>query len=155
MKLDSLGKRRIRNFPLIFATSSPNVDRMGTDDQSSGEDPGGMGLRAELSLRNLKFATTRGFLHERTDGRIPSIIFGQDEDGGHGNFHPASYNRICSNQAWNRRLDKVHTAFKRSRVRANWQWRELDCATSSDALLMNIFCHPNVMSSAKVLAIRT
>jgi hypothetical protein len=37
-------------------------------------------------------------------------------------------------------------------VRANWQWKELDCANSSDALLMNIFCHPEVMRSARVQA---
>jgi hypothetical protein len=33
------------------------------------------------------------------------------------------------------------------RVRADWQWKELDCANSSDALLMNIFCYPGVAGS--------
>jgi hypothetical protein len=47
-------------------------------------------------------------------------------------------------------LRKVHTASKRSRIRADWQWKELDCANSSDALLMNIFCHPKVMTSTGV-----
>lgn len=51
-----------------------------------------------------------------------------------------------------KRLGKVHTAFKRSRARANWQWRELDCAHSSDALLMSIFCYPEVMESSWVQA---
>ena len=46
---------------------------------------------------------------------------------------------------WARRLEKFHTAHKRSRLRANWQWKELDCCNSSDALLMNIFCHPEVL----------
>jgi hypothetical protein len=147
------GKQRIVNLRLMFAMSSPNMDRMISDYQSLGEYLCGIGLRAELSIRNLKFATAHGFLYERTDGKVPSIIFGHGEDGRHGNFHPASYDTICSNQAWNRRLNKVHTVFKRSRVRANWQWRELDCATSSDALLMNIFCHPEVMSSGQVPAI--
>jgi hypothetical protein len=93
-----------------------------------------------------------GLLHERTDGQTPSVIFGCDEDGRHGNFHPAAYQRICCNHEWSRRLEKVHTASKRSRLRADWQWKELDCANSSDALLMNIFCHPEVMRSVRVQA---
>jgi hypothetical protein len=114
--------------------------------------PSGISLRSELSLRGLRFALANGFLHERSDGQVPSIIFGRDENGRHGNFHPAAYQRICGDREWSRRLEKVHTASKRSRVRANWQWKELDCANSSDALLMNIFCHPEVMRSARVQA---
>jgi len=38
------------------------------------------------------------------------------------------------------------------RARSDWQWKELDCSNSSDALLMNIFCYPEVMSG---LSIRT
>jgi hypothetical protein len=114
--------------------------------------PCGISLRSELSLRGLRFALANGFLHERTDGQVPSIIFGRDENGRHGNFHPAAYQRICGDREWSRRLEKVHTASKRSRVRANWQWKELDCANSSDALLMNIFCHPEVVRSARVQA---
>jgi hypothetical protein len=114
--------------------------------------PGGISLRSELSLRGLRFASANGFLHEQTDGQVPSIIFGRDDNGRHGNFHPAVYHRICDDREWSRRLEKVHTASKRSRVRANWQWKELDCANSSDALLMNIFCHPEVMTSRNVRA---
>jgi hypothetical protein len=114
--------------------------------------PSGIGLRTELSLRSLRFAALNGLLHECTDGQTPSIIFGPSADGRHGNFHPRAYSRICSNRDWSKRLAKVHTAFKRSRVRANWQWKELDCATSSDALLMNIFCHPEVLKSVQVRA---
>jgi hypothetical protein len=114
--------------------------------------PGGVGLRTELSLRALAFAKGQGLLYERTDGSVPGVLFGQDEDGHHGNFHPLAYQKICSNPQWARRLGKVHTAFKRSRVRSNWQWKELDCAHSSDALLMSIFCHPDVMTSTSVRA---
>jgi hypothetical protein len=110
----------------------------------------GVGLRTELGLRSLRFASVNGFLHERTDGQVPSIIFGRDENGRHGNFHPDVYQRICGHREWRKRLEKVHTASKRSRVRANWQWKELDCANSSDALLMNIFCHPKVIAAACV-----
>ncbi|MEO6830178.1 MAG: hypothetical protein ABI164_10255 [Acidobacteriaceae bacterium] len=112
--------------------------------------PGGIGLRTELSLRSLRLAATHGFLYERTDGQVPGIIFGRSEDGRHGNFHPLSYRRICSNPQWAKRLEKVHTASKRVRFRSDWQWKELDCANSSDALLMNVFCHPKVINGAGV-----
>jgi hypothetical protein len=112
---------------------------------------GGIGLRAELSLRALAFAEAQSLLFERTDGSVPGVIFGLNDSGRHGNFHPLSYREISSHPHWAKRLGKVHTAFKRSRVRANWHWKELDCAHSSDALLMNIFCYPGVMASGRVL----
>lgn len=136
----------------MFSISSPIIKTMLIAEQSNFEVPTGISLRSELSLRNLRFASLNGFLHERTDGQVPSVIFGRDDDGRHGNFHPASYQRICGNREWSKRLEKVHSASKRSRVRANWQWKELDCANSSDALLMNIFCHPEVMTSTSVRA---
>jgi hypothetical protein len=88
------------------------------------------------------------YLYELSDGQVPSVIFGRDDDGRHGNFHPAAYRRICANHRWSRRLEKVHTAYKRSRLRSNWQWKELDCCNSSDALLMSIFCHPDAMEQS-------
>jgi hypothetical protein len=99
------------------------------------EIPEGIGLRTELSIRALAFARDRRLCTQETAGEIPGVIFGQDELRSHGNFHPASYRRIISNPQWAKRLQKVHTAFKRSRARADWNWRELDCAHSSDALL--------------------
>jgi hypothetical protein len=101
----------------------------------------------------LKYALRNNYLHERTDGRIPSILFGCDEEGRHGNFHPASYANIRATQEWSRRLEKVHTAYRRVRVRSNWCWKELDCSNSSDALLMNIFCYPGLTSLPAVRAL--
>ena len=103
-------------------------------------------LRCDLNARAQHLATTGDLLHEQTTGREPSIIFGRDEQSRHGNFHPASYAAICANPDWQRRLTKVHTAHRRSRARADWPWMELGCANSSDALLMNIFCHPQVFN---------
>jgi len=114
------------------------------------EIPSGVGLRTELSLRALTFANIHGFLCERTDGAVPGVLFGQDDNGSHGNFHPLAYQMIVGHPQWKKRLGKAHTAFKKSRARANWSWKELDCAHSSDALLMNIFCHPDVMTSPSV-----
>jgi hypothetical protein len=107
-------------------------------------------LRRDLNARAQHLATTSNLLHEQTTGSEPSIIFGrneQAEQARHGNFHPASYTAICANPAWSHRLTKTHTAHRRVRARADWQWMELDCANSSDALLMNIFCHPEVFSN--------
>lgn len=99
-------------------------------------------LRREISARNLANA------HETTYGSIPSVLF---QDGA--NFHPASYKRILASPAWAKRLDKTYTASSRV-VRGHERTRaELDCAVSSDALLMNIFCHPQTLRSKRLQAL--
>jgi hypothetical protein len=103
-------------------------------------------LRRDLSARAHHLARTQNLLHDISPGSSPVVIFGRDEQGRHGNFHPASDTNICANPAWLRRLAKPHTASRRSRARKDWQWMELDSANSSDALLMNIFCHPVVFN---------
>jgi hypothetical protein len=103
-------------------------------------------LRRDLSARAEHLARTQNLLHDIAPGSEPAVIFGRDEQGRHGNFHPLSDASICANPVWLRRLTKPHTASRRSRARKDWQWRELDSATSSDALLMNIFCHPEVFN---------
>jgi hypothetical protein len=123
---------------------------MPLEEQSRIDVPNGISLRSELALRSLKLASACEYVHERTDGRVPSIVFGRDEQGRHGNFHPDAYQRICANAAWAKRLEKVHTASRRMRVRCNWQWKELDCCSSSDALLMNIFCHPETLDGRAI-----
>ena len=64
---------------------------------------------------------------------------------GHGNFIAASYRRICANKAWSRRLGKSYTASARVPRARDRHRAELECANSSDALLMNIFCYPGVL----------
>ena len=103
-------------------------------------------LRRELSVRGQRIARAEGLLHELSPGGSPVVMFGRDEQGRHGNFHPASYQKICASPEWARRLTKVHTASRRVRARADWKWMELDSVNSSDALLMNIFCHPGVFA---------
>ena len=104
-------------------------------------------LRRELSVRGQQIAGTNGSLHELTAGEMPSVIFGSNESRQHGNFYPASYRNICAHPEWARRLVKVHTGSRRASPRAAWRWRELDCANSSDALLMNIFCCRRTLSN--------
>jgi hypothetical protein len=109
-------------------------------------------LRRDLNLRAEQLARTHGLLHDLSTGAAPSVLFGVDEQAHHGNFHPAAYTRICATPEWLRRLAKPHTASRRSSPRHDWRWMELDSATSSDALLMNIFCHPAVYDGAHLAA---
>jgi hypothetical protein len=107
-------------------------------------------LRRDLNARAAKFARMHGLLHDLSPEDAPAVVFGRDEQGRHGNFHPESYERICADPAWLRRLGKPHTASRRSRARKEWRWMELDTASSSDALLMSIFCHPRVFDGERL-----
>ena len=109
-------------------------------------------LRREINTRAEAYAREHHLLHDLSPGPQPSVIFGVDACGFHGNFHPAAYARIFANPEWSRRLSKPHTASRRSVARKDWRWMELDSATSSDALLMNIFCHPDVFDGTTLNA---
>lgn len=99
------------------------------------------GLRAEVAGLGHDW----GRAHELTRGA--AVVFAPDGPR-HGNFVDASYRRILAREDWARRLQKVHTAKRQAKATgADEQvrvWRELDAATSSDALLMNVFCYPQV-----------
>jgi hypothetical protein len=109
-------------------------------------------LRSELLECARAYALSENLPHCLAYEGDPAICFEPYEDGLlHGNFHPASYKAIRRNAEWARRLGKVHTLghrlFPRSEVGRR---RELDTSTSSDALLMNIFCHPATSRSKKL-----
>lgn len=53
------------------------------------------------------------------------------------NFFCETYENIKNNAKWKRRLDKRHPSFKD-------RTKEMQSINSSDALLMNIFCHPDI-----------
>ena len=86
-------------------------------------------------------------------GAVPSIVYSENEAGEHGNFLPASYKRILKNADWERRLAKVYTGSRFIPRKADRTRRELDCANSSDALLMNIFCYPGITHRAAVCSL--
>jgi len=113
-------------------------------------------LRRDLNDRAYRLARLQGMLHDTSTGSSPAVLFGREEQtdqpARHGNFHPSAYARICAHPDWIRRLAKVHTASRRSSARHDWQWMELDSASSSDALLMNIFCHPEVFDGTQLSA---
>ncbi|MGH9589346.1 MAG: PGN_0703 family putative restriction endonuclease [Terracidiphilus sp.] len=101
-------------------------------------------LRLELALRNRKYA--RGRAHVESYGSAPVIVYAPEGER-HGNFFDPAYAAITARADWMRRFHKVHAQAARSLPKAERRWRELDSCTSSDALLMNIFCAPGVLSS--------
>jgi hypothetical protein len=103
-------------------------------------------LRYDLAVRAQKYAAAHGLPHSLSYGEPPIPGFAPYEDNlRHGNFIAESYKAIQRNPAWKLRLAKVHTQGQRSLPNtARGRWMELDSGTSSDALLMNIFCHPSL-----------
>ena len=97
-------------------------------------------LRQEISARNL--ARGQHYSHEVSWGPSASVIF-EEAKGFHGNFLSASWTRISSNTTWLKRLKKSYTASRYIPRAQERQRFELDCANSSDALLMNIFLSPS------------
>src|SRR5947209_4447965 len=104
-------------------------------------------LRRELADRAQKFAEARGLPYSLSYGDAPIVCFAPHAEGSrHGNFLDQSYRAIRADPAWNKRLVKVHTQGHRTLPRTDrGRWMELDTSASSDALLMNIFCHPDVL----------
>ena len=109
--------------------------------------------RSRAGLLRRSLAVVPATPHELTR---TSVVHGPVGDS-HGNFIDASYRGILANPEWARRLTKPHSAKRQARpqgaeemVRA---WNELDAATSSDALLMNIFCYPRVLAEARLPAL--
>jgi hypothetical protein len=112
--------------------------------------PSAAQLRREISARNHHRA--RQFQHELSWGPSASVIF-EGTEGTHGNFLPASWDRIRSHPEWQKRLTKRYTADRFVPRPQDRKRLELDCATSSDALLMNIFCYPRVLSRPALCAL--
>ena len=117
---------------------------MGEDALTSGQ------LRREINTRNA--ARGEGLDHEVSWGASQSVIYRQ-AGGGHGNFLAASYARILANRQWKQRLAKSYTASRFVPHAGDRRRYELDCASSSDALLMNVFCYPGVLRNPRVCAL--
>lgn len=43
-------------------------------------------LRVELSQRNIRWALDHEYCHEISLGRVPAVLYREDESGRHGNF---------------------------------------------------------------------
>lgn len=112
-------------------------------------------LRRELAERNRHYAETLRLPHSLTYGEDPVVVYEPfAEVTRHGNFLDASYSEIVRTPGWAQRLRKVHTSGRRSLPRNDRGfWCELDSSNSSDALLMNIFCHPEVRARSWALSL--
>jgi restriction endonuclease-like protein len=111
-------------------------------------------LRNDITMRAAQYAQQNGIAFRHSHFDFGSIVFAPDSDNlRHGNFHPASYRAILRRPIWRKRLNKVLTVTERLKdFEDDRQLCELDSCCSSDALLMNIFCHPRVRSSMQVRA---
>lgn len=85
-------------------------------------------LKQEIRRSSLAFAKLRGLNVD--DSHSSAIIFSNITD----NFHPDSYRNISNHADWNARTLKPHPNVPGV--------KEMQSSNSSDALLMNIFCHP-------------
>ena len=109
-------------------------------------------LRRELSARNQEFARKYALPHCLTVGDVPAVCY-EASEGRHGNFIAASYRAIIADPEWRLRLAKTYAQARTALPRDGRLWRELDSSSSSDALLMNIFCYPRVLASAGLRAL--
>lgn len=95
-------------------------------------------LRKQLSELAGSYAKKYALPFEPSHGGV--IIFKKDQGKNiHGNFLDSSYRNILEKESWRARLEKPHPYFPREQ-----EVKELDSCNSSDALVMNIFCHPGI-----------
>jgi hypothetical protein len=112
-------------------------------------------LRRELSARNQLYARQLKLPHCLSYGELPVVVYEPYDDGRqHGNFLPETFTAIVANPQWKKRLSKVHTSARTALPRNDRGfWCELDSSNSSDALLMNVFCHPATLADPRALSI--
>lgn len=110
-------------------------------------------LRRELSERNQRYAAAHGLPHALSYGGQPVVLY-EPYARGHGNFLPAAWRAIAAEPAWKRRLGKAHAQARVALPRnERGFWSELDSCNSSDALLMNVFCHPAAFRDGRLAAL--
>jgi len=87
-------------------------------------------LKKELRKAALTFADKYGLPIDKS--HASALLFLNIKD----NFHPESFKNICNHPEWLQRLNKPHQNVK--------SVFEMQSSNSSDVILMNIFCHPNI-----------
>lgn len=108
-------------------------------------------LRREIISRNRRLVEKSALAAASSYGPDEVVVYSCSSDGSsHGNFFPESYAAILSHPAWRKRLEKSHTGRRHLPRHESSKWRELDSCTSSDALLMNVFCHPKTLAEGKL-----
>jgi hypothetical protein len=101
-------------------------------------------LRLDLRRLALTYAKTTNLSYYESLGMTDPVVLFRAADAHHGNFIDATYRMIQDNPALRGRLGKRHTQAQALPQRFQGDARELDSSNSSDALLMNIFCYPEI-----------
>ena len=103
-------------------------------------------LRKQILQRARRYAEQNVILHYLSlSEEDPTVLFEPYDEGcKHGNFLALSYEAIQANPKWKRRLEKRHPRLKALPTDKRSKAKELDSCTSSDALLMNVFCYPGI-----------
>lgn len=137
------------SFSIYYGTRKPNRNTPLNVMNTRSKNYAGI-LRRELLRRAEAYVTH----HEldahvyRSRGKPPTVLFRSFQSEGkerHGNFHDESCAEIVRRPDWASRLQKPHSGKGKScflECDAATAC-ELDSCTSSDALAMNIFCHPS------------
>lgn len=92
-------------------------------------------LRNEIKQSTLNYIEEVEIPEEKYNVKGSAVIFYTDESNNPNFSHKVLHN-IHQNHDWKNRLSKVHSHFDDGTV-------EMASSNSSDALLMNIFCHPD------------
>jgi hypothetical protein len=102
-------------------------------------------LRKQIRYSTEQYAKINKIEYYLSIGKDPTIMFEPyNNKTEHGNFIIDSYKMILNNECWKRRLEKTHPRRQCLPPSKRNKPKELDSSNSSDALLMNIFCYPNV-----------
>jgi hypothetical protein len=88
-------------------------------------------LKSLIRSRSIEYAKKHSLSY--TEFKT-AIVFDNVKD----NFLPSSYDCILKKKEWSDRLNKRHPQVHNA--------KEMQSSNSSDALLMNIFCHPKINS---------
>jgi hypothetical protein len=107
-------------------------------------------LRKAIYRSAIQYAERNHILHYLSLGDQPTVMFHTYGKGKHGNFHYASYQAILNHHSWQLRLGKPHPRRDALPEARRAQARELDSSNSSDALLMNVLCHPFALRSREL-----
>jgi hypothetical protein len=87
-------------------------------------------LKLALRADALRYAEARSIPIDTS--HASALLFAEVKD----NFHPKSFHQIAGNTAWLERINKAHSQVE--------GFLEMQSSNSSDALLMNVFCHPRI-----------
>jgi hypothetical protein len=103
-------------------------------------------LRRVLAVSATQYAQDHRIPYYCSTGAPPTLLFHPygPNDAHHGNFHHQSYPQILTTE----RLAKPHPHCGALPPDRQEIAKELDSSTSSAALLMNIFCHPDAQTHA-------